>query len=126
EELRGPTHDDERVTFEIALLLGLVVVGLILFSVEWISSDVVALGLLLALVLTGLLTPEQAFAGFGSDTVIMILGLLIMTSALIKTGVVDLAGRAILRFGGHRPLTLLAMIMVGCASLSAFISNTAA
>jgi di/tricarboxylate transporter len=114
------------VTFEIALLLGLVVVGLILFSVEWISSDVVALGLLLALVLTGLLSPEQAFAGFGSDTVIMILGLLIMTSALIKTGVVDLAGRAILRYAGHRPSTLLAMIMVGCASLSAFISNTAA
>lgn len=114
------------MTPPIALLLGLVAIGLVLFSFERISSDVVALGLLLALILTGLLPVEQAFAGFGSDTVIMILGLLIMTSALSKTGVVDLAGRAILRLAGHRPATLLAVIMLGCAGLSAFISNTAA
>lgn len=114
------------MTFEIALLLGLVVVALVLFSFDRISSDVVALGLLLTLVLTRLLPPEQAFTGFGSDTVMMILGLLIMTSALVKTGVVDLAGRAILRHAGARPSTLLAMVMVGCATLSAFISNTAA
>jgi di/tricarboxylate transporter len=114
------------VTFAIALLLGLVLVALVLFSFDWVSSDVVALGLLLALVLTGLLPAEVAFAGFGSETVIMILGLLIMTSALVETGVVDLAGRAIVRHAGTRPATLLAMIMLGCAGLSAFISNTAA
>ncbi len=114
------------MTFEIAVLLGLIVVALVFFSFEWLSSDVVALGLVLALILTGLLPASAAFAGFGSDTVVMILGLLIMTAALIKTGVVELAGRAILRHAGQRPLSLLALVMVGCASLSAFISNTAA
>lgn len=117
---------DPRVTFEIALLLGLVGVALVFFCFEWVPSDVVALGLLLALVLTGLLPAAQAFAGFGSETVVMILGLLIMTTALVRTGVVDLAGRAILRHAGTRPSTLLAVIMLGCAALSAFISNTAA
>ncbi len=114
------------MTFEISLLLGLIVVALVFFSFEWVSSDVVAIGLLLALIITGLLPPSAAFAGFGSDTVVMILGLLIMTAALIKTGVVDLAGRAILRHAGQRPASLLALVMVGCATLSAFISNTAA
>lgn len=114
------------MTFEIALLLGLILVALVLFSFDWVSSDVVALGLVLTLILTGLLKPEDAFAGFGSDTVIMILGLLIMTTALIKTGVVDLVGRMILRHAGTNPRVLLAVIMVGAASLSAFISNTAA
>ena len=114
------------VTFEIALLLGLVLLALVCFSFEWIGSDVVALGLLLALVLTGLLSAKDAFAGFGSETVLMILGLLIMTSALVKTGVVDLVGRAILRHAGKRPATLLAVIMISVAMLSAFISNTAA
>lgn len=114
------------MTPEIALLLGLTLVALLFFSFEWVPSDVVALGLLLALILTGLLKPAQAFAGFGSDTVIMILGLLIMTTALIKTGVVDLVGRAILRHAGNNPTVLLAVIMVSCATLSAFISNTAA
>lgn len=111
---------------DILLLLGLVVVALIFFSFEWVSSDVVALGLVLALVLTGLLPAKDAFAGFGSDTVLMILGLLIMTSALVKTGVVDLVGRAILRHAGTKTGPLLLVIMVGVATLSAFISNTAA
>lgn len=114
------------MTFEIALLLSLTVLALVFFSFEWVPSDVVALGLLLAMVVTGLLKPEEAFAGFGSDTVIMIMGLLIMTTALVRTGVVDLVGRAILRHSGTNPNALLAVIMVSCAVLSAFISNTAA
>ena len=114
------------MSFQIALLLGLVFVALVLFSFEWVSTDVVALGLLLTLVLTGLLPASAAFAGFGSDTVIMIFALLIMTSALVRTGVVDLVARAILRHAGTRISTLLAVIMVAVATLSAFISNTAA
>jgi Di- and tricarboxylate transporters len=108
------------------LLLGLVVVALILFSFEWVSADVVALGLLLTLILTGLLPARDAFAGFGSDTVIMILALLIMTTALVRTGVVELLARAILRHAGTRYNVLLAVIMIAVAALSAFISNTAA
>jgi len=81
------------VTFEIALLLGLVIVAVVFFSFDWVSADVIGLGLLLALMRTGLLPAPRAFAGFGSDTVIMILGLLIMTAALFKAGVVDIVGR---------------------------------
>lgn len=114
------------MTFEIGLLLLLIAAALICFSFDWLSSDVVALGLLLSLILTGLLSPVDAFAGFGSETVIMILGLLIMTTALIKTGVVTMAGRVILRGSGSGPNRLLAFMMLGCATLSAFISNTAA
>jgi di/tricarboxylate transporter len=108
------------------LLLWLIVVALLFFSFEWIPTDVVALGLLLTLVLTGLLPVKEAFAGFGSDTVLMVLGLLLMTSALVKTGVVDLVGRGILRHAGTRTSVLLAVILVAVATLSAFISNTAA
>jgi di/tricarboxylate transporter len=114
------------VTFEIALLLGLIVVAVIFFSFEWVSADVVGLGLVLSLILTGLVPVNKAFAGFGSDTVIMILSLLIMTAALLKTGVVDLVGRAILRHAGTRLNVLLIVIMLSVAMLSAFISNTAA
>lgn len=114
------------MTPEIALLLLLVVVALVFFSFEWVSTDVVALGLLLTLILTGLLAPEEAFAGFASETVMMILGLLIMTSALVKTGVVELVGRSILRHAGSSVNTLLLVVMLGVALLSAFISNTAA
>lgn len=113
------------MTSQILLLLCLLVATLALFWWERVSSEVIALGLLLALVFTGLLPADQAFAGFGSDTVIMILGLLILTAALERTGVVELAGRAVLRHAGENPDRLLWIVMLASAGLGAFISNTA-
>ena len=114
------------LTPEIVILLSIVVVAVVLFTFEFIPTDVTALGIMVSLILTGILPPEMAFAGFGSETVLMILGLLIMTAALLRTGVVDMAGRAILRRAGTDPRRLLILVTVSVAALSMFISNTAA
>ncbi|HYE29855.1 MAG TPA: SLC13 family permease, partial [Methylomirabilota bacterium] len=108
------------MTWEIGLLLGIIFACLILFSFEWVPADVTALGLVVTLILTGLLKADAAFAGFGSDTVITILGLLIMTAALLRTGVMDAAGTFILRHTGDDPMRLLFGIMLTAAGLSAF------
>jgi di/tricarboxylate transporter len=113
------------MTPQILLLLVLLAVALALFWWERISSEVIALALLLALAFTGLIPRDKAFAGFGSDTVIMILGLLILTAALERTGVADLAGRAVLRRAEASPDRLLWIVMLASAGLGAFISNTA-
>lgn len=113
------------MTLEIGLLLAVIVASLICLSFDWFPADVVGLGVVLALILTGLLPPEKAFAGFGNETVIMILCLLIMTVALAKAGVVDWVGRNIVRFTGERPRLGMIAIMTGVALLSSFISNTA-
>jgi di/tricarboxylate transporter len=70
--------------------------------------------------------PGDAFAGFGSDTVLMIAALFVMTDALVRTGVVDSLGRQLQRYGGQSPYTMAIIIMVVVSLLSAFISNTAA
>ncbi len=114
------------MTLQIALLLAILGIAGVLFAFEWVAVDTVALGILVSLILTGLLPAEAAFAGFGSETVIMILGLFILTATLLRTGVVDLAGRAILRRAGEDPHRLLIVVMIAAATLSAFISNTAA
>lgn len=114
------------MTLSIALLFALIVIALVFFAFEWVSADVVGIGMLLFLVLTGLLPSERAFAGFGSDTTIMILSLLVMTAALIRTGMVDIVSRTVLRHAGTRPLPLLLAVVLAAAGLSSFISNTAA
>ena len=113
------------MTFQIALLLGIVVVTVIFFAADWVSSDVVALGMLLTLMLTGLLVPKDAFAGFGSDTVLMTLGLLILTSALTKTGGVQLVGQAIHRRVQGSENTLVLVLMITVSAMSSLVSNTA-
>ena len=114
------------MTWEIGLLLGIIAVAVVLFSLERISPDVIGLGLVVLLSVTGLLPKERAFEGFGSDTVITILGLLILTAALLRTGVIDIVGRVILKHTGDNPNHLLIVIMCTAAGLGAFMSNTAA
>lgn len=114
------------MTPQILLLISTVLGGLVLFSLEVIPTDVTALGILLFLVLTGLLPAEEAFAGFGSNAVIMILGILVMVEALIRTGVTDVAGRAILRRTDTSANRILLVVMIAASAMASFISNTAA
>lgn len=113
------------MTLEIALFLALLGVAVLLFSAEWVSVDITALGLMLTLVLTGLLTPEAAFDGFGSEIVLMLLGLLILTEALVQTGVVDIVGRYLVNTAGTQPGRLQILLLVVPGLLSSFIGNTA-
>src|SRR5688572_2439998 len=114
------------MTWEIGLLLGIIAVAAVLFSMERISPDVIGLGVVILLAVTGLLPRDRAFEGFGSDTVITILGLLILTAALLRTGVIELAGRTIVKYTGQNANHLLLVIMITAATLGAFVSNTAA
>jgi di/tricarboxylate transporter len=114
------------MTLPIILLLVILVIALVLFWFEWVSPDVTALGVLLALIVLGLVPPDQAFAGFGSDTVILLLGLLIMTAALMRTGVVEVVSRKFVQFASQHPGRLLPATMLAVGLLSAVINNTAA
>ena len=80
---------------------------------------------MLALILTGILPAEAAFKGFGSDTAIMILGLLILTAALVRTGVVQIFSRWVLRTVGENRKRLYWVIMGASGILSSLMSNTA-
>lgn len=111
--------------YQIAILLVILGGAIILFSFEWVAIDIVALSVLLALILTGLLPADLAFAGFGSDTIILILGLLILTAALMRTGVIEMAGNAILSRTGDDPNRVFGVVTMAAAGLSAIMSNTA-
>lgn len=114
------------MTLPILFLLLILAAALILFWFEWVPPDVTALGVLLALIILRLVPLEQAFAGFGSDTVILLLGLLIMTAALMRSGAVEAVSRNLLEFTDKRPGSLLPATMLAVALLSSFINNTAA
>lgn len=114
------------MTPDIAICLTILAGAVSMFAWDRIPADVVALGVMLAVIATGLLPPDKAFAGFSSDTVMMILGLLVMSAGLIQTGVVEIAGRHIFDLAGRNPAIFLPVIMVSVAAVSAFMSNTAA
>jgi di/tricarboxylate transporter len=113
------------MTFQIILLIIIILAALVLFSIETLPAEVIALGVMLALILTGILPANLAFEGFGSDTAIMILGLLILTAALVRTGVVQLLSRQILRRVSDNHGQLFWVLTGTAGLLSGFLSNTA-
>jgi len=111
------------MTFEIALVLGILVVSLILFISEVIRMDVVALLVLGTLAITGLVDSNQAFAGFSNSAVITVWAMFILSEGLTRTGIADIIGRQVMRFGGSREVPLIFIIMITGAVLSAFMNN---
>jgi di/tricarboxylate transporter len=114
------------MTADIAICLAILGVTVFLFAWDRIPADVIALGVMLAVIAAGLLPVDKAFAGFGSDTVMMILGLLMMTAGLVQTGVVEISGRYVFDLAGRNPAIFLPVVMLSVATVSAFMSNTAA
>ena len=114
------------MTLEVGLVLGIIGVTMVLFTIEKIAPDVIALGVIVIIVVSGLLPLDRALAGIGSEAFILILGLLVMTAGLEKTGVVDMAGDWIVRKSGHDANRFLLFIMLAAAGLSALMSNTGA
>src|SRR4029453_13883344 len=112
------------MTTQIATVLALLLVAVILFCIERIPIEIVALLLVIALVLTKTLSASEAFAGFGNDIVITISGLFILTGGLAKTGVLDAVGRRLQSIAGNSEFRMAAMVMIVAALCAAFMKNT--
>ncbi|HKQ99491.1 MAG TPA: SLC13 family permease [Pyrinomonadaceae bacterium] len=108
----------------VAIVIILLFVAVVLFATERIPIDIVTILLVIALVVTGVLTAGEAFAGFGNDIVITISGLFILTGGLVKTGVVDVIGRRLHRIAGGREFNLTVLVMVVAAASAAVLKNT--
>jgi di/tricarboxylate transporter len=81
---------------------------------------------LLALLLTGLLTPEEAFSGFSSPAVITVWAIYIVSASLTRTGIADFIGRYIARLAGTDEWRLVLVLMVTVGTMSAFMNNIGA
>ena len=111
------------MTAYIAIVLGVLIVSLILFISEIIRMDLVALLVLGALAILGIVTADQAFAGFSNSAVITVWAMFILSEGLTRTGIADIIGRQVMRAGGNREMPMIFVIMVTGAVLSAFMNN---
>jgi di/tricarboxylate transporter len=111
------------MTLDIAIVLVILGISLILFISEVIRMDLVALLVLGALALTGLVDAEQAFAGFSNGAVITVWAMFILSEGLTRTGIADIIGRQVMKLGGKREVSMILVIMITGAVLSAFMNN---
>ena len=106
----------------VAIVLAILVLAVVAFMSNRVPMGVVALGVALALWATGILTVNQALAGFGDPTVIFIAALFVVSEALDSTGVTAWAGQQVVSRGGGTRTSLLTVICLLVAVLTALIS----
>ena len=107
----------------LALILG---IAFALILGNNLRADVGALGITLALGITGLITPEDVFSGFSRSAVITLICLFILTHALDRTGITQVIGGVLAKLSGGGEVRMIALAMLGGAALSLFMNNIAA
>lgn len=112
------------MTADMWITLVILIVMMVLFVSEKLRVDLVALCVVLALTLTGIVTAEEAMAGFSSTSVLSIAFLFIVGGAVFQTGLAAAIGDAILKIAGTNQTRLLMIMMLTVSILSAFISST--
>ena len=87
---------------QIAIVLSLLALGIALFISEKISIDVVTLLLLVGLVVAGILTPDEAFAGLSSDVVVVMAAIFVLCGAVQDSGILNVVSAGLVRAAGKR------------------------
>ena len=75
------------MTLDLLMVLGLLFTAVVLFVLNKPRMDVVALMILVALPLTGVLTIQETLAGFADPSVILIAALFVIGEGLVRTGI---------------------------------------
>ncbi|MBA3900421.1 MAG: SLC13 family permease, partial [Bacteroidetes bacterium] len=114
------------MTYEIVVALLITLIALVLFITEAVRVDVTAIIVMVLLMLSGVITPEEGISGFSNPATITVMALLILSAGLQSTGAVKLLGNQLLKFSGKKEWQIILMLMVSIGFISAFINNTAA
>ncbi|MGC7561009.1 SLC13 family permease [Pasteurella sp. PK-2025] len=104
----------------LALLLG----AIVLFVRSKIRMDVVALLVMVAFALSGILTVQEVFAGFSDPNVILIALLFIVGEGIVRTGVASQVSEWLLKASKNSETKVLILLMLAVATLGSFMSST--
>ncbi len=106
-------------------VLGVLGVTIVLIVSGRLRTDLVAMLVLVSLALGGLVTPEEAFAGFASPAILTLAGLFVLTAAMDQAGIVHAVAARLERFtGASEARMVMTFLMVGAAI--SLVVNTAA
>ncbi|WP_028579714.1 SLC13 family permease [Desulfogranum japonicum] len=109
---------------EIWLTTIILVLTLYFLISEKIRVDLTAIGIMVLLVVTGILSPKEAVAGFSNPAVVTVAAMFIVSKGMMKTGGVEFLGRKVISLSKGSFHVALAIILLSVALASAFINNT--
>ena len=111
------------MTGETLFVFLLLAITIALFAIDLLALELVAVLVVLALMLSGVLSPAQAVSGFGDPLVLLIAGLFVVAGGLFRTGVLYRISNLVMAVAGTSETRLLVMLMLVVAGVSAFMDS---
>jgi anion transporter len=109
----------------IFLTLGVLGATLIAFVAEWLPIDLTALFVAIALIVLGLVTPEEGVAGFSNPATITVMAMFILSAGISRTGVILVVRDWLVKWGGKTANQQILILGLVVGPITALISNTA-
>lgn len=109
---------------QLLLVLGLLLLAVVLFVRNRPRMDAVALLMLAALPLSGVLEVHEVLAGFAEPAVVLIATMFVVGEALVRTGIAYRLGEWLMRRAGNSEVRLLVLLMLCVAGLGSMMSST--
>ena len=109
---------------ELSMVLALLLGSMVLFIRNKPRMDVVALMVIVALPLTGVLSIQEAVAGFSDPSVLLIAALFVIGDGLVRTGIAYKLGDWMAHQAGSSETRLLVLLMLTVAALGSVMSST--
>ena len=106
------------------MVLALLAAAVAMFAFNKPRMDAVALIVMAALPLTGVVTMSEALAGFSDPNIVLIAALFVIGEGLARTGVAQRLGDWLVAKAGSSEPRLLALLMLVVGSLGAVMSST--
>ena len=109
------------MTIEMILALGILVFMIVLIMSDKLAFGAPPLLACLLLVVTGLSTVQEAFAGFVNSSVIMVAGFMVVMAGLMKTSLIGRVQSTMISLvnrGGYKSYVLLLIVVMLGASLT--------
>lgn len=110
--------------YAVIITLLVIVVALVLFAIDVFPVDHVAIGAMVALAVTGVLTPEEAVMGFSNTATITVAAMFVLSDVIIKAGIIEAISPAVSRLFRRGPTLIVLGMNTVVGSISAFINNT--
>ncbi len=109
---------------DLAIILILLAAAIVMFALGRPRMDAVALLMIAALPLSGVITVEQALAGFSDPNILLIAALFVVGEALVRTGVAQALGDWLVSRAGRSEARLIVLLMIVVAGIGSFMSST--
>ena len=109
---------------DILIVTTILVAAIVLLVTQKLPVDLTAISIMVVLIVTGILSPKEAFLGFSNPAPITVAILFAVSHGLMRSGALDFITASVIKFSRGEPKRLLFLTLFLVGGFSSFLNNT--